>query len=178
MTQYVAFLRGINSGRNPTQRMENLRRIFEDLGFQNVKTVIASGNVLFETRTEDRKALEARVETALLEESGIVTFTIIQTREEIRNLIDRAPFQNVKITSMAKPYATFFKDPPVHPAGFPRKGKGYTVLGISHDVVCSVVDLSSTRTPALMRDLETEFGRNITTRSWSTVLKIASRFDT
>ncbi len=157
MTQYVALLRGINSGRNPAQSMENLRRIFEDLGFRDVRTVIASGNVLFETGTSDRRALEERVEKALLEETGIDTVAIVRTREEIANLIDRHPFRNVTITPTTKPYATFLKDPPARPAEFPG-GRGYTVLEILSDVVLSVVDLSAVRTPDLMRDLETAFG--------------------
>ena len=70
MTRYVAFLRGINSGRNPALGMDRLRRIFEDLGFQDVRTVIASGNVLFETGAADQRALEERVETAVLEKPG------------------------------------------------------------------------------------------------------------
>jgi uncharacterized protein (DUF1697 family) len=176
--RYVAFLRGINSGRNQVQRMEQLRRIFEELGFRNVTTVLASGNVIFESGTADRGALEAGVERAMLEETGIGTVAIIRTREEIRSLIDRSPFGNPEIASKMKPYATFLKDPPVHTAGFPRHGQGYSVLGLSVGVVWSILDPSSARTPDLMRDLEATFGRNVTTRSWSTVLRIASRLET
>jgi uncharacterized protein (DUF1697 family) len=48
MVTYVAFLRGINSGRNPTIKMDLLKKAFEELGLENVKTVIASGNVIFD----------------------------------------------------------------------------------------------------------------------------------
>jgi uncharacterized protein (DUF1697 family) len=176
MTRYVAFLRGINSGRNPAQSMENLRRIFEDLGFPDVRTVIASGNVLFETGAADRRALEKGVEKALLEGTGIDTVTIVRTREEIASLIEHHPFRNVKITPTTKPYATFLTDPPARSAEYPGD-RGYTVLEFLSDVVFSVVDLSAVRTPDLMRDLEAAFGKNLTTRSWGTVLKVASRFD-
>ena len=50
MNRYVAFLRGINSGGNQTVRMEVLRKTFEDLGFENVRTVLASGNVTLRNR--------------------------------------------------------------------------------------------------------------------------------
>jgi uncharacterized protein (DUF1697 family) len=176
MTSYVAFLRGINSGQNPVQKMDNLRRIFEGLGFENVQTVIASGNVLFETGLVDRKTLEERVEKALLEETGIDTIAIIRTREEIRDLLARDPFGQVKVAPTMKPYATFLKNALVPRKGLPGKGTGYTIIAILDTVVFSVVDLSSTRTPALMQNLEKEFGKDITTRSWATVLKIASWF--
>jgi uncharacterized protein (DUF1697 family) len=175
MASYVAFLRGINSGQNPAQKMDNLRRIFERLGFLNVRTVIASGNVLFETASPDKKALEERVEKAMLEETGIETVTIIRAGEEIQDLINRKPFDQVKLTPTMKPYATFLKNPSAPQKRFQAKGTGYTIVAILDTVVFSVVDLASTRTPALMNGLETEFGKDITTRSWATVLKIASR---
>ena len=61
MTKYIAFLRGINSGGNQTVRMEVLRKTFEDLGFENVKTVLASGNVIFETDTPMRRYWSRRL---------------------------------------------------------------------------------------------------------------------
>jgi uncharacterized protein (DUF1697 family) len=176
MVLYVAFLRGINSGQNPVQKMENLRRIFEGLGFLNVRTVIASGNVLFETDSPDKKALEEKVEKAMLDETGIGTVTVIRTREEIKELVGRDPFGNVKLTPTMKPYATFLKNPSAPQERFQAKGTGYTIISIHDSVVFSVVDLSSTRTPVLMSDLEKELGKDITTRSWATILKIASRF--
>ncbi len=176
MTSYVAFLRGVNSGQNPVQRMDNLRKIFEKLGFLNVQTVIASGNVLFEADSPTMKALEERIEKALLDETGIDTVAIVRTWEEIQDLIVQDPFGKVMLTPVMKPYATFLKDPSGGREGLRGKRTVYTIIAILDTVVFSVIDLSSTRTPAMMNDLEKEFGKNITTRSWATVLKIASRF--
>jgi uncharacterized protein (DUF1697 family) len=50
---------------NPNMRNEKLRGVFEGLGLTNVKTVISSGNVLFESPREDVPALEAEIEDAL-----------------------------------------------------------------------------------------------------------------
>jgi uncharacterized protein (DUF1697 family) len=52
--KYVALLRGIGPS-NPNMRNEKLRGVFEKLGFDNVQTVISSGNVLFQTPTKDMK---------------------------------------------------------------------------------------------------------------------------
>jgi uncharacterized protein (DUF1697 family) len=49
MIKYVAFLRGINVGGKRLIKMEDLRRVVESIGLKNVRTFIASGNVLFET---------------------------------------------------------------------------------------------------------------------------------
>ena len=45
--KYAAFLRGINVGGNNIIKMEELKKVFESMGFLNVKTILASGNVLF-----------------------------------------------------------------------------------------------------------------------------------
>ena len=57
MPRHIAFLRAINvSGHNV--KMDHLRQLFESLGFSNVETFIASGNVIFETKTVNTKLLE------------------------------------------------------------------------------------------------------------------------
>ncbi len=55
MFRFIAFLRAINVGRDRTVKMRSLRQVFESLGFSKVATFIASGNVVFETRTKKTK---------------------------------------------------------------------------------------------------------------------------
>ena len=57
MIKYVALLRGIGPG-NPNMRNDKLRSVFEKLGFSNVKTVISSGNVLFESLLKNVNEIE------------------------------------------------------------------------------------------------------------------------
>ena len=64
MRSYVALLRGI-APTNPKMRNNRLREVFEDLGFSNVRTVISSGNVLFETDSSAVRALEMGAEVFL-----------------------------------------------------------------------------------------------------------------
>lgn len=47
---------------NPKTRNENLKKVFESLYFTNVQTVIASGNVIFETRKQNTSSLEKKIE--------------------------------------------------------------------------------------------------------------------
>ena len=62
-------MRGI-SPTNPNMRNDKLRRVFENLGFENVKTVISSGNVIFESPSRSIRKLEEGIEKALPEELG------------------------------------------------------------------------------------------------------------
>ena len=61
MPRYVAFLRAINVGGTGTVRMDVLRRIFEGLGFSEVASFIASGNIIFEASARSTAALEERI---------------------------------------------------------------------------------------------------------------------
>src|SRR5437867_13451918 len=64
MTRYAAFLRAINVGGH-TIRMVDLKASIQALGFENVETFIASGNVIFDTPDTDEGKLEATIERAL-----------------------------------------------------------------------------------------------------------------
>jgi uncharacterized protein (DUF1697 family) len=63
--RYVALLRGINVGGNTLVKMAELRACIEELGFGEVATFIASGNVLFEGDKDDPARLESTIERAL-----------------------------------------------------------------------------------------------------------------
>lgn len=171
MAKYVALLRGINSGKNPPVKMEVLREAFENMGFENVSTVIASGNVIFEAPSTEITVLEQRIEKALPGTIGFNSDTIVLTIESLQKLIKMNPFNNIKSTSQTRPYVTFIKGDRKSESVFPIKGKGFTILGIFNGAICSMVDLSQGRTPDLMRELDKRWKIN-TTRGWKTIERI------
>ncbi|MEN6591682.1 MAG: DUF1697 domain-containing protein [Methanobacterium sp.] len=178
MVSYVALLRGIGPS-NPNMRNENLKRVFEDLGFKNVRTVISSGNVLFETQSGDVKSLEALVEKTLPEQLDFRSTTIIRSKEELEYLFNINPFKNIKDTPESKLNVTFLKNKPEIGVEFPfhAENQGFVVLGIFHGALCSIVNTKRSKTPVLMRWLEKEFGREITTRTWKTVNRILQKLN-
>lgn len=82
MQRYIAFLRGINVGGH-TVKMENLRALFATLGFSNVATFIASGNVIFEAQAEDTQSLERQIERHLRQALGYDVATFIRSASEL-----------------------------------------------------------------------------------------------
>lgn len=60
MTTYISMLRGINVGRHNLIKMDALRKLYEDLGFQNVATYLQSGNVVFKRDYRKQKARRRR----------------------------------------------------------------------------------------------------------------------
>jgi uncharacterized protein (DUF1697 family) len=168
MTQYVAFPRGINAGHRMT--MQELRKVFESLGYERVRTVLASGNVLFETKRTAETTLTREIEKALTAAFGARIPVVIRTRAELERLAEAKPFAKVAAGTQTRPFVTFLKKRTSR-RQLP-KGTGYEVLGIVDRAVCSVVDLSGASSPDLMRVLDKEFGDEVTTRSWNTVERI------
>ena len=91
MTKYVAFLRGINVGGRTSIKMERLREVFASLGFENVKTYIQSGNVIFETIKTDDNELAAAIESAV-ENAFFKTNVMVRSFDEIKDAVENNPF--------------------------------------------------------------------------------------
>ncbi len=92
MIKYAAFLRGINVGGKKLIKMEALRRVVESLGLKNVRTFIASGNVLFETSQTNRDALTRKIEKKLLKSSPKLPLKSAIENLEVLAIQNRAAF--------------------------------------------------------------------------------------
>jgi uncharacterized protein (DUF1697 family) len=174
--RYVALLRGIGP-LNPNMRNENLRGVFESLGFRNIQTVISSGNVVFDADWRDVSALEARIEEAWPEQLGFRSTTIIRTCDQMLDLVAKNPFGDRADTPATSLQATFLKREPDVDLEVPYAPDAgdYTIVAVDDRVICSVVDLTGSRTPDLMRWLEKMLGTVITTRTWKTVHRIVRK---
>ena len=173
MTRYVALLRGI-APTNPNMRNDKLRAVFEGLGFENVKTVISSGNVVFESPSRSRKKLEETIERALPEQLGFRSTTIVRSRAQLQQLVDKNPFEGLEHSQKTSLNVTFLRRRISTAIKSTSRVEDWDdqILGLYGDTICSMIDLTSGRTPDLMLKLEKKFGREITTRTWKTVEKI------
>jgi uncharacterized protein (DUF1697 family) len=175
MTKFAAFLRGINVGGNKLIKMEELKKCFESAGFKNVKTILASGNVLFESTNADEDALAKKIADKLKAELGHAVGIQIRSIEEIQKLADRNPFKKIKVTPETRLYVTFLPEKPSSKLKIPYTSpeKDFRILEVTNREICSVVDLNLGRgTVEAMGILDKEFGKTITTRNWNTVGKI------
>jgi uncharacterized protein (DUF1697 family) len=91
--RYVALLRGINVGGNNMIKMEKLRDTFAELGFENVKTYINSGNVIFDSKKADDRKLAARIHDAIRTNFGFDISVMVRSVDEIKDLIATNPFE-------------------------------------------------------------------------------------
>lgn len=110
MGTYVAFLRGINVG-GINIKMADLAKTFEDLGFADVKTILASGNVRFSTTKKNTPALKRQVESALGERFGYEAWVIILDVATVEAIIEGYPFG--EDDESKQPWVMFLGDPSV-----------------------------------------------------------------
>jgi uncharacterized protein (DUF1697 family) len=89
--RYIAFLRAINVGGH-TVKMADLRALFEQVGFENVATFIASGNVIFNAHTGDLRVFETQIETHLRQSLGYDVATFIRSASELAAIAAYQPF--------------------------------------------------------------------------------------
>jgi uncharacterized protein (DUF1697 family) len=98
MPRYIAFLRAINVGGH-TVKMDVLRQLFEALGFSNVETFIASGNVVFTTSAKNTRTLEKKIEQQLRAALGYEVATFIRTEAELAAIAKHQPFSPAQMES-------------------------------------------------------------------------------
>ena len=89
MTRYAAFLRGVNLGKRQVKSAD-LLTAFTAMGFDNVKTLLASGNVLFDAKAT--KGLKARIEAGLFEQFGFAVPTVLRSVDELAAMVQSDPF--------------------------------------------------------------------------------------
>jgi len=97
MPRLVAFLRAINVGGH-TVTMAKLRELFESLGFTDVETFIASGNVLFTSSSKNFAALERKIEAHLEKSLGYEVVTFLRTVPEVVAIAKQKPFPEAQIS--------------------------------------------------------------------------------
>ncbi|NBV15834.1 DUF1697 domain-containing protein [Janthinobacterium sp.] len=86
-SQQVAFLRGINVGRAKRVAMADLRKLLGDLGFANVRTVLNSGNVVYDADRVAPAEAAARIEEALVLKLGVAARVTVLSARQFSELI-------------------------------------------------------------------------------------------
>jgi uncharacterized protein (DUF1697 family) len=91
--RYVALLRGVNNaGKGARVAMADLRRLFERLGFEEVCTLLNSGNVVFSAATRRRGEVLARIKDALASSLGMSMPVVVLTADEVAAVVRENPF--------------------------------------------------------------------------------------
>lgn len=180
MVRYAAFLRAINVGGH-TVKMDQLRSLFEEMGFPNVKTFIASGNIVFDSNGKNVKTLEQRIEKSLYEALGYNVAVFIRPLHELSEIAECRPFKDARDareTGGSSIYIGFLKDEPAEDVKnklilLRTENEEFSFSGKELYWLCRIKFSESVFSGPL---LEKTLGMQITLRNSTTVKKMASKF--
>lgn len=153
-------------------KMPALKRCFEAAGFSDVRTLLSSGNVVFNARSSSLAALERRAETAMQCGLDRSFGTIIRSAEHLQALIESDPFAEFSLPPTAKRVITFLRCPADIQLKLPIERDGASILKFTGSEVLAYY-VPGPKGPVFMGLLERTFGKNITTRTLDTVRKCA-----
>jgi uncharacterized protein (DUF1697 family) len=172
--RYVALLRGINVGGNKLIKMEELRRVIEGAGFANVRTFIASGNVIFDSSETEPRALAKKIERKLAKAFGHRITVVILELAALASMARRNPFKKFDREKNVMLCAVFFAaDPPklkLPLKSIPENLEVFAVRDATAFVVCRRKKNGWFGFPNNF--VEKQFGVAATTRQWKTVQRI------
>jgi uncharacterized protein (DUF1697 family) len=104
---YIALLRGINVGGHKIIKMDQLRKAFKELGFENVATYVQSGNVVFKSPKKVSDELSGQIEEMLLRRFSMSVPVIVRTAEEVGEVLTNNPFLKEPGLDLTKLHVTF-----------------------------------------------------------------------
>lgn len=172
---YAAFLRGINVGGNKKVPMAQLKTTLEHMGFTDVKTLLASGNVTLTGKKENIISLAKRIAVALEIEFGFPIPVLIREMPRLEEMTATEPFKGITVTKDTRLYVTFLSEKPKSKLKIPyvSEDKSFRILKLDGEELYSVLDLSKgSGTVDAMAIMEKEFGKLVTTRNWNTIEKM------
>lgn len=122
MKIYIALLRGINVGGHNKVPMADLRTLLAKSDFENVKTYIQTGNIIFQYPETDVIDIETKIQKLILDHFGFKVAVLVRTRDQIQAIFDCCPFpEDQKINS----YFAMLSYKPDHALVIEAKEKTY-----------------------------------------------------
>lgn len=167
MPRYVAFLRGVSP---MNAKMPELKRAFERAGFSNVRTVLSSGNVVFDSRSKPDTTLARQAEQAMTAQLDRTFLTFVRPVGALSELIAEDPHSAFRLSPNAKRLVIFLREPANPELKLPIEAEGASILARrGREALAAYIPREAD--PAFMRIIEKTFGKDITTRTLDTVRK-------
>ena len=158
-----------------TVKMAELRRIFESMGFSDVVTVLASGNVVFGSKRSDVRTLSRSIGRRLERELGYPVGVIVRSLDELEAIAATNPFRGISPSPRTKLLITLLAESEVGTfrAPYTSPEKDFKILRVIDGAVFCVVTLAEgQRSSGVMSFLERQLGTEQTTRNWNTIVKV------
>jgi len=175
MTTHIALLRAINVAGHQKVAMATLRAMFEEIGFEDVRTVLQTGNVVFEASGK-AAALERKLEVEAKKSLGLETDFLVRTARELETVVATNPFPNEAERDPGHLVVLFCKDAP-KAAGvkaLENAIEGREYVRAAGKELYAVYPDGIGRSKLTNKLIEGKLGTRCTGRNWNTLLKVAA----
>ena len=168
----VALIRGINVGKAKRISMSDLRDAFSDLGFGKVRTLLNSGNVLFETPRPSTPRLAAEIEKTIATKCGFAATVAVVTAPQLSIIIDENPLLDAA-TNFSRLFVAFAPSHSAWRALRPLLKQPWSpdILAITPRAAYLWCEAGAIDSP-LSQAFSRKAAGTVTLRNWATVLKI------
>lgn len=174
MAKFVALLRGINVGGNNKVSMAELRACFEAAGYENVRTYINSGNVLFESTETNSRTLTDHINRLLAEQIDCKPRAIVKSQYELEAIVKSAP-KGFGAQPDKYRYDVFFLMPPLTAEEAMRSvslKEGVDQAAASGGALYFQRLIARITQSHVNKVVGTSMYRNVTIRNWNTTTKL------
>jgi uncharacterized protein (DUF1697 family) len=174
MKSYISILRGINVGGHRMIKMDALKKMCADLKFENVKTYIQSGNIVFQSKLIDVDKISNTIKENIEKYFGYDVPVLTFTKDELGTIINSNPFSNDKSKKSEFFHITFLSDFPTYQniaqlEQVELKNDSYKIVGKTIYLYCPNSYSNSKLTNNLF---ENKLKLNVTTRNWKTTKQL------
>jgi uncharacterized protein (DUF1697 family) len=172
MTECIALIRGINVGRGKRISMADLRQLHVRLGHQNVRTLLNSGNVLFDCERPKAAELSLAIQNGILKTFGFSAGVVVITAASLAAIVRENPLLKIAVDP-ARHLVAFVGQPrlltPLRPMMKEPWAPDVLAIGSRAAYLWCQEGLIASR---LSQTFGRRAGDTVTTRNWSTVLKL------
>lgn len=167
MPAYVSFLRGINVGGKNMLPMAKLKALHEDLGFENVRTHLQSGNVVFTTGKTDSAKLAKKIGAEL---GGIAV--VVRSTSELRAAVAKNPFPDAAKNDPSHYVVVFLSDAPKKGGLDDYEGPEPKAIAGRELYIDYGIGAGMARSKLTNTLIEKKLGVRGTARNWNTVTRM------
>jgi uncharacterized protein (DUF1697 family) len=173
MKTYISMLRGINVGGHKSIKMEDLRELYEGLGFGNVRSYVQSGNVLFDSEELDRWKLSSMIEAQIEEVFGFYVPAFIREPHDLARVLEANPFLPTTEDTNTLYVAFLYVDlDPESAEKLARPTNETADFRLGQDEIFLYYPDGAGKSKLTTTYLEQKLNVQATTRNWNTVNKL------
>jgi len=174
MDRYISMLRGINVGGQKKILMEELRKLFESLGYENVRTYIQSGNVIFLAPMDGEDFVRDRIQDAVRDRFGFEVAVTVRSLAEMKKVVEGIPFSQKAGDDLSKLHVVFLSEKTnkgIEQEITRARSEGEEVVIKGREIYLYLPN-GYGRSKLNNNFFERKLGVSATTRNWKTVNKL------